>query len=95
LGFKPLSWRLCRLSAKPARNRRLFPISLSPLFHHVPQDNTPPGGYRSCGITADMAIHLVFEAMSFRRFELPRQVQDSRFMPHTTVIALASASKRV
>ena len=33
--------------------------------HHVLQDKNPtPVGYQSCGITADMAIHLVFEAMS-------------------------------
>ncbi len=52
--------------------------------HHVLQDKNPtPLGYQSCGITADMAIHLVFEAMSFRRFELPRQIQALRFMaPH-------------
>lgn len=52
--------------------------------HHVLQDKNPtPEGYQSCGITADMAIHLVFEAMSFRRFELPRHVQALRFLaPH-------------
>lgn len=49
--------------------------------HHVLQDKNPtPVGYDSCGITADMAIHLVYEAMSFRRFELPRTVQALQFM---------------
>jgi myo-inositol 2-dehydrogenase/D-chiro-inositol 1-dehydrogenase len=48
--------------------------------HHVLQDKNPtPVGYQSCGITADMAIHLVYEAMSVRRFELPRRVQALRF----------------
>jgi myo-inositol 2-dehydrogenase/D-chiro-inositol 1-dehydrogenase len=52
--------------------------------HHVLQDKNPtPVGYQSPGITADMAIHLVFEAMSFRDFALPRQVQALRFLaPH-------------
>jgi predicted dehydrogenase len=52
--------------------------------HHVLQDKNPtPVGYQSPGITADMAIHLVFEAMSFRSFTLPRQVQALRFLaPH-------------
>jgi len=49
--------------------------------HHVLQDKNPtPVGYDSCGITADMAIHLVYEAMSFRGFELPRTVQALQFM---------------
>jgi predicted dehydrogenase len=49
--------------------------------HHVLQDKNPtPVGYESCGITADMAIHLVYEAMSFRGFELPRRVQALQFM---------------
>jgi predicted dehydrogenase len=49
--------------------------------HHVLQDKNPtPIGYESCGITADMAIHLVHEAMSFRGFELPRRVQALQFM---------------
>jgi myo-inositol 2-dehydrogenase/D-chiro-inositol 1-dehydrogenase len=49
--------------------------------HHVLQDKNPtPVGYESCGITADMAIHLVQEAMSFRGFELPRRVQALQFM---------------
>lgn len=49
--------------------------------HHVLQDKNPtPVGYQSCGITADMAIHLVFEAMSAHRFELPSSVQALRFM---------------
>src|SRR5262245_37223620 len=49
--------------------------------HHVLQDKNPtPVSYESCGITADMAIHLVHEAMSFRGFELPRRVQALRFM---------------
>ena len=49
--------------------------------HHVLQDKNPtPMGYDSCGITADMAIHLVYEAMSFRGFELPRTVQALQFM---------------
>jgi myo-inositol 2-dehydrogenase/D-chiro-inositol 1-dehydrogenase len=48
---------------------------------HVLQDKNPtPVGYDSCGITADMAIHLVYEAMAFRRFTLPRRVQALRFM---------------
>lgn len=48
---------------------------------HVLQDKNPtPVGYESCGITADMAIHLVQEAMSFRAFELPRRVQALQFM---------------
>lgn len=52
--------------------------------HHVLQDKNPtPVGYQSCGITADMAIHLVFEAMSVRGFELPCAVQALRFnAPH-------------
>ena len=49
--------------------------------HHVLQDKNPtPVGYDSCGITADMAIHLVYEAMSFRGFALPRRVQALQFM---------------
>lgn len=52
--------------------------------HHVIQDkNPPPAGYLSGGITADMAVHLVFESMSFHGFELPRWVQALRFCaPH-------------
>ena len=52
--------------------------------HHVLQDKNPtPAGYQSCGITADMAIHLVFEALSVHGFELPRSVQALRFAaPH-------------
>jgi myo-inositol 2-dehydrogenase/D-chiro-inositol 1-dehydrogenase len=52
--------------------------------HHVLQDKNPtPVGYQSPGITADMAIHLVFEAMSLHAFELPATVQALRFMaPH-------------
>jgi myo-inositol 2-dehydrogenase/D-chiro-inositol 1-dehydrogenase len=52
--------------------------------HHVLQDKNPtPVGYQSCGITADMAIHLVFEAMSVHGFELPCSVQALRFAaPH-------------
>ena len=52
--------------------------------HHVLQDKNPtPAGYQSCGITADMAIHLVFEAMSVHAFELPCSVQALRFAaPH-------------
>jgi myo-inositol 2-dehydrogenase/D-chiro-inositol 1-dehydrogenase len=52
--------------------------------HHVLQDKNPtPVGYQSCGITADMAIHLVFEAMSVHAFDLPRSVQALRFAaPH-------------
>jgi myo-inositol 2-dehydrogenase/D-chiro-inositol 1-dehydrogenase len=43
---------------------------------HVLQDKNPtPPNYQSCGITADMAIHLVFEAMAVRGFTLPRRVQ--------------------
>ncbi|MCC7010531.1 MAG: Gfo/Idh/MocA family oxidoreductase [Acidobacteria bacterium] len=51
---------------------------------HVLQDKNPtPAGYQSCGITADMAIHLVYEAMSFRGFTLPRRVQAIQFLaPH-------------
>ena len=49
--------------------------------HHVLQDKNPtPPGYQSCGITADMAIHLVYEAMSVHGFELPASVQALRFM---------------
>ncbi len=49
--------------------------------HHVLQDKNPtPPAYQSAGITADMAIHLIFEAMAFRRFELPQTVQALRFM---------------
>jgi myo-inositol 2-dehydrogenase/D-chiro-inositol 1-dehydrogenase len=49
--------------------------------HHVLQDKNPtPVGYDSCGITADMAIHLVHEAMSLRGFQLPRTVQALQFM---------------
>ena len=52
--------------------------------HHVLQDKNPtPAAYQSAGITADMAIHLIFEAMSFHAFELPESVQALRFMaPH-------------
>jgi myo-inositol 2-dehydrogenase / D-chiro-inositol 1-dehydrogenase len=52
--------------------------------HHVLQDKNPtPVGYQSCGITADMAIHLVFEAISVHGFELPCSVQALRFVaPH-------------
>ena len=52
--------------------------------HHVIQDKNPtPPGYQSGGITADMAVHLVFESMSFHGFELPRFVQVLRFSaPH-------------
>lgn len=52
--------------------------------HHVLQDKNPtPANYQSSGITADMAIHLIFEAMSFHGFELPSQVQALRFLaPH-------------
>jgi myo-inositol 2-dehydrogenase/D-chiro-inositol 1-dehydrogenase len=52
--------------------------------HHVLQDKNPtPVGYQSCGLTADMAIHLVFEAMSVHGFELPCSVQALRFAaPH-------------
>ena len=52
--------------------------------HHVLQDKNPtPAQYQSSGITADMAIHLVYEAMAFRNFELPAHVQALRFMaPH-------------
>jgi myo-inositol 2-dehydrogenase / D-chiro-inositol 1-dehydrogenase len=52
--------------------------------HHVLQDKNPtPAGYQSCGITADMAIHLVFEAISVHGFELPCSVQALRFTaPH-------------
>lgn len=48
--------------------------------HHVIQDKNPtPLGYESCGITADMAIHLVYESLSFRNFELPQSVRALRF----------------
>ena len=48
---------------------------------HVLQDKNPtPQNYQSCGITADMAIHLVFEAMSFRGFTLPRRVQALQYL---------------
>ena len=52
--------------------------------HHVLQDKNPtPANYQSAGITADMAIHLIFEAMAFRGFALPATVQALRFMaPH-------------
>jgi myo-inositol 2-dehydrogenase/D-chiro-inositol 1-dehydrogenase len=52
--------------------------------HHVLQDKNPtPVGYQSCGITADMAIHLVYEAMSVHGFALPSSVQALRFLaPH-------------
>ena len=52
--------------------------------HHVLQDKNPTAaGYQSCGITADMAIHLVYEAMSVHGFELPASVQALRFLaPH-------------
>src|SRR6185295_19320263 len=34
--------------------------------HHVLQDKNPtPASYQSAGLTADMAIHLVYEAMAF------------------------------
>ena len=49
--------------------------------HHVLQDKNPtPEHYQSCGITADMAIHLVFEAMSVRGFTLPRRVQALQYL---------------
>lgn len=48
--------------------------------HHFLQDKNPtPPAYQSCGITADMAIHLVFEAMRFHQFQLPHSVQALRF----------------
>src|SRR5918994_782006 len=48
---------------------------------HVLQDKNPtPVGYDSSGITADMAIHLVYEAMSFRVCALPRWVRALQFM---------------
>jgi len=48
---------------------------------HVLQDKNPtPPNYQSCGITADMAIHLVFEAMSVRGFVLPRRVQALQYL---------------
>ena len=48
---------------------------------HVLQDKNPtPEAYQSCGITADMAIHLVFEAMSVRGFTLPRRVQALQYL---------------
>lgn len=52
--------------------------------HHVLQDKNPtPASYQSSGITADMAIHLIYEAMAFHDFELPATVQALRFMaPH-------------
>jgi len=52
--------------------------------HHVLQDKNPtPAGYQSGGLTADMAIHLVFEALSVHGFELPCSVQALRFLaPH-------------
>ncbi|MBX3423451.1 MAG: Gfo/Idh/MocA family oxidoreductase [Pirellulaceae bacterium] len=51
---------------------------------HILQDKNPtPPAYQSCGITADMAIHLVFEALCFHQFQLPQFVQAVRFMaPH-------------
>jgi myo-inositol 2-dehydrogenase/D-chiro-inositol 1-dehydrogenase len=49
--------------------------------NHVLQDKNPtPEGYQSSGITADMAIHLVFEAMSVRGFTLPRRVQALQYL---------------
>lgn len=52
--------------------------------HHVLQDKNPtPPSYQSCGITADMAIHLIFESLCFHAFELPSDVQALRFLaPH-------------
>jgi len=52
--------------------------------HHVLQDKNPtPANYQSSGITADMAIHLVFEAMACHGCALPASVQALRFMaPH-------------
>jgi myo-inositol 2-dehydrogenase/D-chiro-inositol 1-dehydrogenase len=52
--------------------------------HHVLQDKNPtPAGYQSGGITADMAIHLIYEAMAVHDFALPQSVQALRFMaPH-------------
>lgn len=48
---------------------------------HVLQDKNPtPEHYQSGGITADMAIHLVFEAMSLRGFALPRRVQGLQYL---------------
>jgi myo-inositol 2-dehydrogenase / D-chiro-inositol 1-dehydrogenase len=48
---------------------------------HVLQDKNPtPEQYQSGGITADMAIHLVFEAMSLRGFTLPRRVQGFQYL---------------
>ena len=47
--------------------------------HHMLQDKNPtPANYQSGGITADMAIHLIFEAMSFHAFELPASSSCSR-----------------
>jgi myo-inositol 2-dehydrogenase/D-chiro-inositol 1-dehydrogenase len=52
--------------------------------HHVLQDKNPtPAGYQSSGITSDMAIHLVYEAMSLHASELPQSVRALRFLaPH-------------
>ena len=52
--------------------------------HHVIQDKNPtPVGYQSGGITGDMAVHLVYESLSFRGFSMPSSVQALRFnAPH-------------
>ena len=48
------------------------------------QDKNPsPPSYQSAGITADLTISLVFEAMYLHKFEVPATVQAERFLaPH-------------
>jgi len=81
LGFQRHYDDAGRAAAAWVRDGRIGPLQQT---QHVIQDkNSTPEGYQSAGITADMAIHLVFEAMSFRNFELPATVQALRFLaPH-------------
>ncbi len=81
VGFQRHYDEAARTALGWVRDGRLGALQQS---HHVLQDKNPtPAGYQSCGITADMAIHLVYEAMSVHAFELPASVQALRFLaPH-------------
>ncbi len=81
IGFQRHFDEPARLAARWVAQGRIGALQQT---EHVLQDKNPtPRGYQSGGITTDMAIHLVYEAMSFRGFELPRTVQALRFMaPH-------------
>ena len=81
VGFQRHFDEAARVALGWVSSGRIGPLQQS---HHVLQDKNPtPAGYQSGGITADMAIHLVFEAISVHGFELPCSVQALRFVaPH-------------